>query len=283
MRRHLLLLATAFSVLVAADLARPPALHAQEYATARRTFSFIGRALTIEVAGEGHGALQVVRGEPGRIDVAAHADDGLTSFALGGWRGDRLTLGALGNGETRFIVAVPEHVHVMALLPGQGAAGRVPDDAAVLRWGLDPDEPVHDADAGTTAAPPAPDADGLFLVHRADAAPHEVVLERASLSRVQVRVHGDRFLVRSSQPLALRGTEASPLRLRTGERPIALTITVPEHTRSFRLRSDQDVLLTIRDGEPATACARTVSVRTATGARQYEFVPTAGRVHCTEH
>lgn len=280
MRRHLLLLTAALLAAGGADLATATAVHGQEYATARRAFAFFGRTLTIEVTADGPGALQVVRGGTGYVEVAAHAPDGLTSFALGGWRGDRLQLNALGASDASFIVVVPENVHVVATLPGQGTAARVPEPPAALRWGWDDAAPA----APQTAAPPiAPEADGLFLVHHAETAPDQFVLHQASLSRVQVRIGGDRFLVRSSQPLALRGSAGAPLRLRTGDQPIALAITVPAGTRSFRLGTDREVLLTVHEGRASTRCDRAVSVRTPTGEEQYEFVPAAGRVHCSAH
>lgn len=281
MRRPLLLLSTALCALGGAAFV-PAYADAQEYATGRRSFVFFGRELAIEVTADGPGALQVVRGEPGRIEVGAHAADGLSSVALGGWRGDRLRLNALGGGDASYIVVVPERVHVVATLPGQQGATRVPDEpAAVLRW--DADAALAGFPESAASAVLTPGADGLFLVHHDDVAPAELVLHQASLNRVQVRVEGERFLVRSSQPLSLRGSQTSPLRLRTGENPIALVITVPSATRFFRLRSDSDVLLTIHEGQASTTCDRTLAVRDPAGGQQFEFVPVAGRVHCTAH
>lgn len=280
MRRQLLL-STALCALAGAAFEPAPA-DAQEYATARRSFVFFGRELAIEVTADGPGALQVVRGEPGRIEVGAHAADGLSGVALGGWRGDRLRLNALGGGDASYIVVVPERVHVVATLPGQQGASRVPDEpGAVLRW--EADHALAPFPEVTPSAVLSPDADGLFLVHHDDIAPAELVLHQASLNRVQVRVEGERFLVRSSQPLTLRGSQKSPLRLRTGPDPIALVVTVPSATRFFRLRSDSDILLTIHEGHASTRCDRALAVRNPAGGEQFEFVPVAGRVHCTAH
>src|SRR5690606_26989643 len=75
-------------------LATPVA--AQEHEVARRTFTFIENNLTIEVLGQSPGALHIVRGQPGQIEVAARAADGIAGFGLAGEARDRLKLTAVG-------------------------------------------------------------------------------------------------------------------------------------------------------------------------------------------
>src|SRR5688500_12699477 len=92
------------SVLAAALLLDSTHAVAQEYELTRRSYSFFDTSLTIEVVSDVPGRLQVVRGENGRVEVAARVPGGIPAFALGGRTSDRLRLTALGGESAEFVV-----------------------------------------------------------------------------------------------------------------------------------------------------------------------------------
>lgn len=231
---------TALLLLLAVAGAVSP-LSAQEYAVSRRAYTFFERGLTIEVLADGPGALQIVRGEPGRLEVAAHARDGLAAWSMAGWHRDRLRLSALGASEADYVVIVPEDVHVSVSLPGERLARSVSwEPAALLRWvGVPAPEQAPD-DVG---APSGPLEGGLVPVHRGSRAPGLVELtDLRSIRSLEVRIEGDEFLVSSSRPLTFH-PGSGPLQIRTGGLPLDLVLTLPRGTDGFELRGPQGVLL----------------------------------------
>jgi hypothetical protein len=229
----------AFAFLALAAAVAP--LSAQEYAVSRRAYTFFERGLTIEVLSDGPGALQILRGEPGRLEVAAHARDGLAAWSVAGWYRDRLRLSALGASEADYVVIVPEDVHVSVSLPGERLARSVSwEPAALLRWEGSPGAGEDVADFGAISGPLA---GGLFPVHRDARAPALVELtDLGSVRTLEVRIEGDAFLVASSRPLTFR-PGSGPLVIRAGGVPLDLVLTLPRGTARFELRGPQGLLL----------------------------------------
>src|SRR6476661_806657 len=77
---------------------------------ARHSFTFLDNNLTIQVISEHAGVLRVMRGEFGRVEVAARAPDGVPGFSLGGREGHDLLLTSVGSEKVDYIVVVPEEV-----------------------------------------------------------------------------------------------------------------------------------------------------------------------------
>ncbi|HSJ15686.1 MAG TPA: hypothetical protein VK939_14785 [Longimicrobiales bacterium] len=250
-------------------------LNAQEYAVSRRAWTFFERGLTIEVLADGPGALQIVRGEPGRIEVAAHARHGLAAWGLGGYRSDRLRLSALGATEADYVVIVPEDVHVSVTLPGEYGARSVSwEPAALLRWEGDADRPYTQDRAGSRSL-----EYGLFPVHRAPTSPARVDLPDARFLRsIEVRVEGREFLVGSSRPLSFTPGRG-PLVIRSRQESLDLRITVPQGTTHFEVGGPEGVLVRVEQGRLVAACGPNVAV--ALPERQSVTLrPADGQLHC---
>jgi hypothetical protein len=235
-----------------------PAASAQEYAVSRRSYPFFERALTIEVLADGPGALQVVRGEPGRLEVAAHARDGLAAWGLGGhWR-DRLRLSALGALESDYVVIVPEDVHVSVTLPGEHGARSVSyDPAALLRWDVDFDDRSFDSTDMVGTGP----VGGLFPVHRAATSPRRMELsDAASLQSLEVRLEGDEFLVASSAPLSFT-PGSGPLLIRTRDHLLDLVVTLPRGTREFEVVGPEGAIVVLDSGHLRSPCQPSIAMQ----------------------
>lgn len=248
---------------------------AQEYAVSRRAWSFFERALTIEVLADAPGALQIVRGEPGRVEVAGHARDGLAAWGLGGYRRDRLRLSALGASEADYVVIVPEDVHVSVTLPGDYLARSVSyEPAALLRWEGGAVQPA--ADFGVA---PGILENGMYPVHRGSHGPARVELpDASSLRSIEVRVGGDEFLVASSRPLAF-GPGRGPLVIRTGAEALDIVITLPRGTRSFQLHGADGDLVRLQDGQLAAACQPSIALQ-APDRQSVTLRPAGGGLRC---
>jgi hypothetical protein len=100
------------------------------------TATFLEDRLVVAVHAEAPGELQVVRGQRGRIEVAARSRDGFAGFGLGGSYTRQLRLTAVGSDEVQYLVVVPEHVAVSVQLPS-GASTQVTDSdgVATYHWG----------------------------------------------------------------------------------------------------------------------------------------------------
>src|SRR5688572_1580681 len=92
---------------------------AQEYGVNRRLFTFLDNEVTVEVTAQTEGTMHVVRGGPGRLEVSARVDGGMSTFALGGRDGTTLRLTAVGGGNASFIVVVPEDTYLRVHLPNK--------------------------------------------------------------------------------------------------------------------------------------------------------------------
>jgi hypothetical protein len=125
----------ALAVTLAALALLLPTSAAAQQDVVRHGYAFFDRHVTIEVAAPAAGSLQLIRGESGRLEVAARSVGGFPAFALGGQRRDHLRLTAAGAESVDFIVVVPENVVVRLKFPGEEARpaeAHVP--AAMFHW-----------------------------------------------------------------------------------------------------------------------------------------------------
>jgi hypothetical protein len=249
-----------------------PAAHAQEYAISRRTFSFYGNRLDIEVLSTSAGQLQILRGELGRVEVAANADDGVAGFGLGSESGV-LRLTALGARSADFIVVVPERTRIRVKLPGK-ADWRSANTygAEAFSWGA------------TAAAPqpeivvPAPELEGRFFVVASRAyAPERVrLLSPQHVRSLELRIEGTDFRIGSTRPFTRVPGAAELIDIDAGDADVDLLILVPSFTRDFELRVGSETLVRLKDGKPAERCGPAVRQTALNGSWRISYRPAEG-------
>jgi hypothetical protein len=254
----------ALSILAVMVFAAPGA--AQESATARRSFAFFDRNLTLEVAGDHGGVLHVIRGGRSRVEVAARAEDGVGGFALGGMSGDRLRLGAAGDGPVEYVVTVPEQVFLHVQLPDRGypvLAENAP--ASTYRW-------AGQAEAHGPGSPAE-----VFPTYSDAAAPRELVFtDRAALRRLSFRVQPGDFRIETSTPLQLTPGRRDRIEIRPAGEPMDFVVVIPSDTPEFTARVGDTIALSIRQGVVHAACAPVVQQTLADGRRGIDYTPNRG-------
>jgi hypothetical protein len=308
-------LATSFLCLLAVLQPLPAA--AQEFDVARRAYTFLDSHLDIAVIAEAAGTLQVVRGERGRVEVAARSVNGFPGFALGGAPSRQLRLTAPGAQAVDYLVIVPEHVTVRVILPGslpatlptgaaagtykwtssgaENGAGSVADEAA----------PTASAASAVSAAPALPAASGgapgvgagpssgtagedmvvtgrtLYVAHRSHWAPSLIdVPELASIRSVTLRFEGEEFRVAASRAMVVEPGSRSHLEIRVGGEPLHLEITVPHGQEGFVLKSGSIRLAESAEGRPRALCDSVAIQSPAPDRTWLTFYPQTGRLHC---
>ncbi len=263
-----------FRLLLTSFVVLPGSVVAQEYDVSRRTYSFFGDDLTVEVRAETSGALQLVRGGRGVLEVAGRGERSILGYAPPRRPGDALRLTALGGDFVEFVVVVPDGVRVQILTPEHGhviSADNQP--VAVYRWDVEP-EPVPE----DVVAEPA----GLMLTYVDETVPATVRIENLSaIRKLGVRLEGDEFGVAASEALALRRGDASQLDIRIDRaQPIDLLFILPLETRAFRLLVAGEEIYSVRNGRPVTRCSPVTLQTLAGGVRTADFTPLDGRLRC---
>lgn len=280
--KHLL---TAFALAVTL----PAAADAQRDVT-RRSYTFLEDRLVIEVLAEAPGELQVVRGQRGRVEVAARSSDGFAGFGLGGDYTRHLRLTAVGSDAVQYLVVVPEHVAVSVVLP-RGGTAHVPnrDGLASYRWGEDAGraDGIRSGDAGdapiTAVEPIVPTTSaGLYVVHSGRGRVPSLVdvPELASVRSMSVRVEGDDFRVAATRPLALTPGDAGHMVIRVDGEPLDLVLFVPRGSSGFELRSGSRRIADVAFGRPRSYCGNTVVQQPTPHQDWLTVFPTDGSVSC---
>lgn len=244
-------------------LLSPAMLTAQESEVSRRTYTFINDRLVVSVVGGGAGALQILRGEPGRIEVAARSREGFPGFGLGGTLTRELRLTAPGAEQVQFLVVVPERVAVTVRLP-HGETRQPPGngDAVSYQWGGAP-ETVSELPLRPTLA------GGLELVHATRRAPSVVdVPDILAVRSLSLRIEGSDFRIGASRPLSLEAGGNSRVELHTGGAPTDIVIYVPRGTGLFQLRAAGTPIAEVVSGRGRPLCDG-VAVQSPTPAQDW--------------
>lgn len=253
--------------------------HAQD-SEFRRTYTFFGDHLPVEVFGTPGGQLLVMRGGRGRLEVAARARRSVLSAAPPREPGAPLRLGAAGAGWTEWVVVVPEHVHVTVRVPGRDAA--VPAStaaAAVYEWAAA--DHTDRRSRRVRGASPARDHQGLAAIYADAVTPASVdVGALAAIRRIGLRLEGEEFAIAASGATALRRPDAASLRIRATGPPADLVFTIPPATRSFTLMAVGRIIAMVRDGEIHTTCSPVTLQTLASGTRTADFTPLRGMLEC---
>jgi hypothetical protein len=269
--------------------ALPASVDAQRDVT-RRAWTFLDNRLVVAVHAEAPGELQVIRGQRGRVEVAARSEFGFAGFGFGGDITRQLRLTAVGADAVQYLVVVPEHVVVRVQLP-DGAAGTVSsrDGVATYRWG---DSAFRGADTGDFAPDDLRPRDaepsamlpttgtGLFVVHSGNRAPAVVdVPDLASIRSLAVRVQGDHFSIAASRPLALERGNADRVQVRVSGEPLDVVVFVPRGTSRFQLRSGA-ALADVTAGRPRALCGGAVVQAPTPNQDWLTLFPRDGRLEC---
>jgi hypothetical protein len=263
----------------------------------RQVYTFVENRLDLVVLAEAPGVLQVVRGEQGRIEVAARSRDGLAGSGLGGTFTRQLRLMGAGTAGVEYLVVVPEHVSLRVQLPQGGSANLSPSTpAATYRWG----QPAAAADttgagqpvaggagqpaiggAGQPAAPSEPAPGGLFITHVSSWAPAVIdIPDLAAVRSLSVRFEGAEFRIVASRPLQVRPGSAARMELRVTGDPLDLVLYVPREGPDFSVRSGSLRLLDSQSGQPQTLCGNVVVQRPSEQQTWLTFHPQAGQLDC---
>jgi hypothetical protein len=277
----------ALTALALAALLSSPA-DAQRDVT-RRAYTFLEDRLIVAVHAEAPGELQVVRGQRGRVEVAARSRDGFAGFGLGGDYTRQLSLTAVGSDAVQYLVVVPEHVAVSVLLP-RGRTAQVPgrDGVTTYRWG-DFGDPLDDSDSGRTAnarpdhGPMLPTTGaGLYIVHsRRGSLPALVdVPSLTSIRSLSVRVEGSEFRVAATRPLSLTPGDAGHMVIRIDGQPLDLVLFVPRGSSGFQLRSGDQRIADVSGGRPRAHCGSTVVQQPTPDQDWLTVFPSRGAMQC---
>lgn len=252
----------------------------------RRSYTFFDNNLTIDVVEGASGVLQVMRGEPGRLEVAARAPRGVAGFGLGGRDNNALRLTALGSQRVEYLVIVPEDVRIRVRLPGRSVAevaSRRP--SATYSWGEESGaEGVWGAAvrAGTAAEfERPPEGAGPFLSYYSpDAAREVIVSDLGTVNRVELRFEGADFRVYTDRPARVNDGRTDRLELRgDADQLLNATILLPPATRNFTLVLGGKTAFTVRGTEIRSFCDQLVQQRLGNGVLVYTFHP-AGPLRC---
>jgi hypothetical protein len=255
----------------------------------RQVYTFVENRLDVVVLAEAPGVLQVVRGEQGRIEVAARSRDGLAGSGLGGTFTRQLRLMGAGTAGVEYLVVVPEHVSLRVQLPQGGSADLSPSaPAATYRWGQPAAAHVPGAAgqavAGGAVQPAAasePATGALFITHVSSWAPGVVdIPDLAAVRSLSVRFQGAEFRVAASRPLQLRPGNAAHMELRATGDPLDLVLYVPREGPAFSVRSGSLRLLDSQAGQPQALCDNVVVQRPTEQQIWLTFHPRAGQLDC---
>jgi hypothetical protein len=254
----------------------------------RRQFAFFERQLAIEVSPASAGALHVVRGRAGQLEIRSRSTGGFAAYGLGGLTRDRLRLTPVGAERAEYLVVVPEHVRVRISFPDRIVDVPAYEAATSYAWDAvapEAEPPAIPVGVGATANAPVAlalaerwTARTAYRVHAA-ASPRSLVLaDEAALRRLEVRIGGDEFAIATTRPLSLRPGDPSRLELRLGRQPIDVVVQVPAGA-TFRLSADGRDVLSVRGGAGDTQCDG-VTVQRLASEQRFTFTTERGRLAC---
>lgn len=235
-------------------LAMPTLAAAQEYQVTRRSYSFMHDRLTVKVDAQAAGELHIIRGERGRVEVAARSDDGFPGFGLSGSPYRELRLTAAGAERVQYLVVVPERVSVNVQLPGDRGSRSVSREGGVFHWG-DP------ADEDAAEAPPVlpTTSGGLYVALNRTWAPSAVdIADLGHVRSLSVRVEGGTFRVAASRPLSVAEGSRRRLDLQIAGDPVDVVLYIPAGTSGFDVTSGGRRLITVSGGRPRSSCSGVV-------------------------
>lgn len=106
--------------------------------TMRRSFTYLGDALTIEVVADAPGRIHLIHGGNGMVEVTARATDGFTGIGAPTLERGHLTLASVGASKVEYLIAVPEEMRVQLVLPGREGAATFGRTSRTASWDWTP-------------------------------------------------------------------------------------------------------------------------------------------------
>ncbi|HSJ26449.1 MAG TPA: hypothetical protein VK929_17350 [Longimicrobiales bacterium] len=279
---------TALAVLAAAIVLPAQPLAGQELDVTRRTYTFLDSRLDVDVLADAPGVIQVIRGERGRIEVAARSRDGFAGFGLGGTHTRQLRLTAVGSEAVQYLVVVPENVSVRVRLPTGASASLAPRQAlGTWSWAGDPPA-ASDAVGSPPASPVGPDnvplpttLGGLFLAHRSTWAPTMInIPELAAVRSLSLRFEGADFRIAASRPLGVSPGDRNHMEIRVDGEPLDLVLFIPRGRAAFQLRSGDTRIAESVGDRPRAICGNVVIQSPTPSQAWLTFYPQHGRLDC---
>lgn len=267
---------TIIALLALAAGAAPAA--AQEWLVNRERFRYVGNRLTIDVATESAGRLQIIRGEPGIVRVAGRVPVGFAGSGLS--RDDRLTLTAAGAGSVDFMVVVPERVWITIRLPDRRETQSLGSHTRLgtFEWGRALAAQVPTADI---PQPPGDLGPGLYTTYSADIAPATVSLpDLRAVRTLSVRTGAVRFRIGTSRPLGFEPGDPRALEIRPTGEPVELVIEIPAGTVRFTLSAPDGNAVIIQNGTLTAGCSPVTRQWLSGGREWVTFNPVDGHLDC---
>ncbi|HET9983029.1 MAG TPA: hypothetical protein VFQ38_05570 [Longimicrobiales bacterium] len=114
--------ALATMVVLLLGLPRLAAAQGANTETLRRSFPYLGDALTIDVVADAAGRIRLIHGANGVVEVTARATEGFSGIGVPTLEGGHMTLTAVGAKQVEYLVAVPAAIRVQVVLPGREGA-----------------------------------------------------------------------------------------------------------------------------------------------------------------
>lgn len=252
---------------------------AQELELSRRQFNFFDNSLTVEIVADMPGQLQIVRGEPGKIDVAGRVPGGIPGFALGGRDGDKLRLTALGGRRADFVVAVPEDAIIRVTLPNRHTRQvRSMQRSENYTWGeLEKGEDNDIPTARGAAIAPREAAAAYTDVM----APRTLHVTRLNAVRtVSIRFEGTSFIVGANRYMSVQKGDPTNIEVRPSDEAQDIVVTLPLGTSAFTLKMAGKTAMQVSGAEIRVHCEPVTEQDLGAGRRWYTFAPEMGRLTC---
>jgi hypothetical protein len=246
----------------------------------RRSFQYLGTDLIIEVHDRSAGALQLLRGTAGRIEVVARAAGGFAEAGLG--QNGRLRVSSMGGYRTEYLVIAPENIRIQVQLPDEHLEPTLGTGVTTFSWDALPTSPGGGGGDEKSASQPPSLPAGMVLTY-VDAETPRVVGFRdlRSVNSIEVWVGGDYFRVASSVPLSLQARDRSQILVDLGPAPpIDLLFIVPRKADLFGIRVGGNVALAAREGELQTLCTPAVVTTSPDGQMRARLTPVSGGMDC---
>lgn len=272
------LLASGLAVLLAAGAAS-----AQQDGVMREAYTFLSNDLTIEVRADAPGELRVVRGQAGRLEVAARAGRGIAGAGLAGTERDRLELTGVGVDRVAYLVVVPEDARVRVRLPDRVAAETLGtmQQTASYRWNIAGPGRPSPGGAGGAGLGGTPAPDRMHIAYAGGATPRLVTLPSLDGVRtLTVRWQGDRFRIETERPMNIQPGRSDAVEIRAAGEPQDIVLVVPRRAGPFELRLDGSTALVIDDRRAAALCEPLIEQRLDGERRWFTFTPDAATLQC---